>query len=65
MIDKMIQYERMSLNRVIAEVEKKTGNMFHEEQPETDIEIHELAWNNAKRLFVIRINLIDIYKIGE
>lgn len=58
-----LKIERESIHQRIGLIENKTGKMFHEIQAETDTEIHELAWNDRKRLRSIRWALETAYDL--
>lgn len=58
-----LKYEQQQILIVINLIEDKTKTMFHELQPETDREIHELAWNDRKRLSYIRAALLSAFDL--
>lgn len=58
-----LKIERRTLLERINDIEDLENKMFHELQPETDKEIHEIAWNNRFRLRLIRIALEQAYDL--
>ena len=58
-----LKIERDFLLKTITAIENLTGKMFHEIHAETDMEIHELAYNNKNRLRFIRISLETEYNL--
>ena len=56
-------YERKQMLNTINSIEDATGSMFHDLHDALDLEIHELAWNDWKRLMAIRIGLQIKYNL--
>lgn len=61
--EQKLLHERSEILIRINLIEDIENRMFHEIHPETDTEIHELAWNDRKRLRVIRISLETHYEL--